>query len=120
MKIDASFRPTQNGKQGYSSWGIQETKKKKIRTENGKKIGQYMTSTDRDVVATASMIGSAHRERFRRSSTTTDVQRKSVRSSMSPQPSSRRAATRASKKVGTCPSASTAMVAPHIQQLPLP
>jgi hypothetical protein len=42
----------------------------------------------------------AHRERLRRSSTTIDVQRKSVRSSMSSQPSSQRATTRASKKIG--------------------
>jgi hypothetical protein len=100
MKNDASFRPTENGKQGYSSCGIQEAKKKENTDRKWKEIGQYMTSTDRQVVATASMIGSAHRERLRRPSTTTDVQRKSVRSSMSSQPSSRRATTRASKKIG--------------------
>lgn len=37
---------------------------------------------------------------MRRSSTTTDVQSSSVRSSMSSQPSARRATTRASKKIG--------------------
>jgi hypothetical protein len=58
-----------------------------------------MTSTDRHVVATG-LDNSAQRERLRRSSATTDVQRKSVRSSMSSQPSSRRATTRASKKIG--------------------
>ena len=47
------------------------------------------------------MIVASHRDRLRRSSTTTDVQRKSVRSSMSSQPSSRRATTRASKRIGT-------------------
>ena len=43
---------------------------------------------------------SDHQERLRHSSTTTDVKRKRVRSSMSSQPSSRRATTRASKKIG--------------------
>jgi hypothetical protein len=47
-----------------------------------------------------SIESGAQRERLRRSSTTADVQSKSVRSSMSSQPSSRRATTRASKKMG--------------------
>jgi hypothetical protein len=60
-----------------------------------------MTSTDRRWQRLQVDSSSAHRERLRRSSTTTtDVQRKSVRSSMSSQPSSRRATTRASKKIG--------------------
>jgi hypothetical protein len=51
-------------------------------------------------VANGLIVVAPQRERLRRSSTTTDVQRKSVRSSMSSQPSSRRATTRASKKIG--------------------
>jgi len=41
-----------------------------------------------------------HRQLLRRSAITADVQQRSVRSSMSSQPSSRRATTRASKKIG--------------------
>jgi hypothetical protein len=105
MKNDASFvLLTQNEKQGYSSCGIQETKIKNKNTRGyrqkmERKSGQYTTSTDRHVVPTG-LDSSVQRERLRRSSTTTDVQRKRVRSSMSSQPSSRRATTRASKKIG--------------------
>lgn len=94
MKNDASFRPLKTEKQGYSSCGIHIKQK----MERKKSVSTWQAQID--MWGGKRLDSSPQRERLRRSSTTTDVQRKSVRSSMSSQPSSRRATTRASKKIG--------------------